>query len=300
LVKHWDPAWLGSGHVSGVTYVTDSLNLGSYQGAVDEYVNWANTFSGSEIGYQIGYQEDMSWWLPMSDPAKSLITDIKARVPSANIYNVYWVDFAITKEFPSSGPGPIGSTVTIVSPNGGESWLQNSRHDITWTSKNIAGNVKIELLKGISVSNTISSSTANTGTYSWTIPPDQTVGMDYKIKVTSASDSSVTDVSDSIFAISAAQKSITVTSPNGGESWRRGTSYTIKWASVGSVGSSVKIELLKGGALSSTITSSTANDGSYSWTVPSRQTTGTNYKIRITSTSSSSILDISNNNFAVR
>jgi hypothetical protein len=35
----------------------------------------------------------------MSDPAKSLITDIKARVPSANIYNVYWVDFAITKEF---------------------------------------------------------------------------------------------------------------------------------------------------------------------------------------------------------
>jgi molybdopterin-binding protein len=301
LIKHWDPAWLGSGHVSGVTYITDSLNLGSYQGAVDEYVNWANAFSGSEIGYQIGYEEDMNWWLPMSDPAKSLITDIKTRVPSANIYSVYWVDFAITKEFPSVGPGPIDiSTVTVISPNGGESELQNSKHNITWTSKNVVGNVKIELLKGTSVSNTITSSTTNTGTYGWTIPSSQTVGMDYKIRVTSTSDSSVTDVSNSTFTIGAAPKSITVTSPNGGESWVRGTNRTIKWTSIGSVGSSVKVELLKGGTLSSTITSSTVNNWSYSWTVPSGQTTGTNYKIRITSTSNSSILDISDNNFTVR
>src|SRR5450759_3036011 len=102
LVKHWLPSHLGSGHIAGVTYVTDSQDIGSYQGAVDEYVNWANVFKGSEIGYQIGYEEDMNWWLPMADPAKSLITDIKTKVPSANIYNVYWVDFAITKEFPVS------------------------------------------------------------------------------------------------------------------------------------------------------------------------------------------------------
>ncbi len=100
LVKHWLPSHLGSGRIEGVTYVTDSLDLGSYKGALNEFVDWANYFKGSEIGYQIGYEEDMNWWLPMSDPAKSLITDIKIKVPSANIYNVYWVDFAITKEFP--------------------------------------------------------------------------------------------------------------------------------------------------------------------------------------------------------
>jgi hypothetical protein len=99
LVKHWLPNHLGSGHVEGVTYVTDSLNLGSYQEAVNEYVSWADAFKDSEIGYQIGYEEDMNWWLSMKDPAKSIIIDIKTKVPSANIYSVYWVDFAITNEF---------------------------------------------------------------------------------------------------------------------------------------------------------------------------------------------------------
>ncbi len=307
LIKHWLPSHLGSGHVTGVTYITDCLNLGSYQGAVDDYVNWANSFSGSEVGYQIGYEEDMNWWLPMSDPAKSLVTDIKARVPSANIYSVYWVDFAITKEFPSSGkspssgpsPSPV-STITVTYPNGGENLSQNSQHDITWTSKNVTENVKIELLRGTSVSNTISSGTANTGKYSWTVPSGQTVGVDYKIRITSTSNSSVNDTSDGNFSISAAPKSITVVSPNGGERWRRGTRYSIKWTTVGSIGSSVKIELLKGGILSRTITSSTNNGGFYSWTVPSRQTTGTDYKIRITSISDSSINDTSDNSFTVR
>jgi hypothetical protein len=100
LIKHWDPTWLGSGHVPGVTYITDSLNHGSYNAAITDYVSWANHFSGSEIGYQIGYEEDMSWWLPMADPATTIIADIKTQVPTANIYSVYWVDFAITKEFP--------------------------------------------------------------------------------------------------------------------------------------------------------------------------------------------------------
>ncbi len=100
LIKHWDPAWLGSGHVLGVTYITDSLGHGSFDNAISEYVSWANHFSGSEIGYQIGYEEDMNWWLPMADPAKSIIDGVKGQVPTANIYSVYWVDFAIMKEFP--------------------------------------------------------------------------------------------------------------------------------------------------------------------------------------------------------
>ncbi len=101
VVKHWLPSHLGSGHIAGVTYVTDTLSLGSYKNAIKEYVAWANYYNGSEIGYQIGYQEDMNWWLPMSDPTKSIMTDIKTKVPSANIYSVYFVDFAITKEFPT-------------------------------------------------------------------------------------------------------------------------------------------------------------------------------------------------------
>ena len=57
--------------------------------------------------------------------------------------------------------------------------------------------------------------------------------------------------------------------------------------------------VLNQGIVNRTIASRTANDGSYSWTISSTQTEGTDYKIRITSTSYSSIMDSSNSNFAI-
>jgi len=93
--------------------------------------------------------------------------------------------------------------------------------------------------------------------------------------------------------------SITVVSPNGGENWARGTIRTIRWTSSGSPGANVKIELLKAGVLNRVITSSTANDGSHSWAIPSTQTLGTDFKIRVTSTANSAYTDTSNNNFTI-
>ncbi len=92
---------------------------------------------------------------------------------------------------------------------------------------------------------------------------------------------------------------LTVASPNGGESWVRGTTHTLTWTSTGSPGANVKIELLKAGVVNRVITSSTANDGSFSWAIPSTQTLGTDYKIRITSTTNAAITDSSNANFAI-
>jgi subtilisin family serine protease len=97
---------------------------------------------------------------------------------------------------------------------------------------------------------------------------------------------------------------ITVTVPNGGESWTRGTTYTIRWNYVGNPGSNVKIELLKGGVLSRTITSSTSRGsggiGSYSWRISKSQATGSDYTIRVTSTSNSNYRDTSNGNFTIQ
>jgi hypothetical protein len=63
--------------------------------------------------------------------------------------------------------------------------------------------------------------------------------------------------------------SITVTSPNGGEYWNPGSSHNITWSSTGTVGN-VKLEYsTNNGSSWSTISSSTSNDGTYSWTVPS-------------------------------
>ncbi len=77
---------------------------------------------------------------------------------------------------------------------------------------------------------------------------------------------------------------MTVSSPNGGESWQAGTSHTITWSSGNSPGSYVDISLYQGGSYTSSIASGTSNDGSYSWTIPSSQTAGSDYSIVISST----------------
>jgi hypothetical protein len=92
---------------------------------------------------------------------------------------------------------------------------------------------------------------------------------------------------------------LTVTDPNGGESWARSSAHTITWTSTGTVGANVKIELLKGGAFYYEITSSTPNDGSFGGTIPAGTPVGNDYRIRITSISYPSITDTSNANFSV-
>jgi hypothetical protein len=93
---------------------------------------------------------------------------------------------------------------------------------------------------------------------------------------------------------------ITVINPNGGESWTKGTTKTIKWTKVGQPGANVKIELYKAGVLNSVISPLTPNDGQYSWYIPTSQTIGTDYKIKISSTSEpTKYFDWSNNNFSI-
>jgi hypothetical protein len=88
--------------------------------------------------------------------------------------------------------------ITVLSPNGGESWLAGTSNTISWTS-NISEDVKIELYRGGSIFYTIVSSTSNGGNYLWTIPDTLQSRMDYKVKISSVLDSSLYDFSDSGF-----------------------------------------------------------------------------------------------------
>lgn len=313
--------------------------------------------------------------------------------------------------------------IAVVSPNGGENWVRGTTKTIKWSYSGIGGNVKIELLKGTAVNSVIASNTANDGSHSWTIPSGQTLGADYKVRITSLSNPTIKDTSNYNFIISAGyanaklysdkrtytqiplelvqltlqssgtapiwvkqnepwkiinvatgrtinlpictpfgygscgpkklmsgekitkgwnqkdssgnlvppgiyitsakyykqnpitgsptayiiyttltivkQPSITVVSPNGGENWKRGTTHTISWSRIGNTGTYVKIELLKGTSVNRVVSSSTANDGSYSLTIPVGQTLGSDYKVRITSTSNLIYKDTSNNNFII-
>jgi len=196
------------------------------------------------------------------------------------------VDVSSLMISPNSGAALQGTanTITVTSPNGGESWNAGTTQAITWTSSGTVGNVMIEYtIDNGSNWNTIAANTANDGAYSWTVPA--TSSSQCLIKV-SESDGSPTDSSDTTFSIvSTTNPKITVTSPNGGESWLMGSTHSITWTSSGTVGN-VKIQYTTdNGSSWKTIVSSTINDGSYTWKLPS--VTSNSCKVRVSETDGS-------------
>ncbi len=190
---------------------------------------------------------------------------------------------------------PIPS-ITVTSPNGGESWYVNSSHNITWSSANFSGNVKIDLsINGGSTWSTVAASVANSGSYTWTVPNSPATTC--KIRVADATDSDPTDMSNSNFTIAPEPVELRVTSPNGGESWYAGSVQTITWTATVYSGT-VKIELsLDGGLTYSTVTASTTNNGSYIWNLTT--STSTACRIRISDTADGDPVDISNADFTI-
>lgn len=103
-------------------------------------------------------------------------------------------------------------------------------------------------------------------------------------------------------AVAPSPSSITVVSPNGGENWVPGTTQTIRWTYAGDVGSTVTIEAIKGAAVLKTLSgvpTGSGGAGSFSLAVPSNTPIGTDYTIRITSTSDPGIVDTSDSAFSV-
>jgi hypothetical protein len=96
-------------------------------------------------------------------------------------------------------------SITVYSPNGGETWTAGSRQTVRWTYKDLSGNVRIELLNGGVLDQIISSGTrigsGGRGAFSWAVPSRQKAGSDYKIRIISLSDWTRFDESNSSFSI---------------------------------------------------------------------------------------------------
>jgi|GEM_PF-328872 len=208
----------------------------------------------------------------------------------------------------SNGPFTIGvdtsSSITVQVPNGGENWVQGSMHTLRWTYTGNPGTaVKIEALRNGTVLATIASSyplgTGGSGSYNLTFPYYTPLGPDYAIKVTSTSNPAYTDTSDGPFTISSA---ITVATPNGGEEYKIGSTLPMSWTWSGNPGSTVNIDVIKGGAILKTLTGipiGPGGSGSYNVIIPAGTPMGSDYKITVTSGSYAACTDTSNESFAI-
>ncbi len=188
------------------------------------------------------------------------------------------------------------ATITVTLPNGGETWDKGTTHTITWDYTGDTGSyVWIYVIRKSTNIRTwiadqgITIGSGGSGSYPWTIPSGMETGSDYRVYVESV-DKPFLDSSNSNFTIgeSTPAASITVSAPDGDQTWQRGTTQTITWTQTGLANTNVKILLMKGYGFNVAATIAdpvSATSGSYPWTVPSTLPTGTDYWVKIVSIS---------------
>ena len=207
---------------------------------------------------------DYEWNTPEITSTECLVK--VSDVADATIFDQSDAVFTITPQ----------SSITVVAPNGGEDWQIGSQQTIQWTSVGITGDVKISITRdNITTWETILTNTENTGSLNWNVTGPSSA--DCLVRVSTA-DGKVKDVSDAVFTISNAPV-ITVSAPNGGETWMIHETKNIVWTSA-FTGETVKIELSRDwGASWEVLSESTENDGTFEWKVTAEP--GTKCLIRV-------------------
>ncbi len=142
--------------------------------------------------------------------------------------------FTNTLTFASGTTQP---SITVLSPNGGETLGAGKTFLAKWTSSNLGNlTISIDLISKAGYPVRLASSITNTGSYQIQLPPDLKDGY-YKLQVsTNDKGPSASDDSDEYFMTvngPSTPSSITVVSPNGGETLLMGQKYKIDWESKG-------------------------------------------------------------------
>jgi hypothetical protein len=211
-------------------------------------------------------------------------------------------------------------SVTIISPNGGESWTLGSTHVVTWNFSGIPGNtlVKLVLFKdGNKIGNivqNVSIGSSGAGSFNWKVGDYEggtaAAGSGYKIRIRDMNGTYPPGEGAGGFTIVALPPppppptpSITVKSPNGGEQWGLGSTHTVTWTAV-NISGKVQLELVRyqGQMLGIIADNLVANTGSYTWKAgeyPGNTAPAGQYLIRVRSMAKPEIFDESDQPFAL-
>ena len=192
--------------------------------------------------------------------------------------------------------------IAVTSPNSAVNWGRGSMRQIAWTH-NLGTNayVRLELSRdgGATFRDVIAdvrNSGATTGGYNWLVPGPNVSGAIVRVRWL---DGQASDKSNTGFVI--ADPYVTVTAPNGGQTWTAGVPATIRWNSNLGSRETVRVEFSRDGGVSYSLVllSSTPNDGSEPVTLPTTSRTNTG-RIRLIWRRNSGVRDASNANFSVR
>lgn len=259
-----------------------------------------------------------------NDPTTSgFFNEILVMLSNSNVISIDYADkfsgIASTFKFTTPEDQIAKSLITVISPNGGEQWLQGTSQTILWNgdpSKKYNIFLDRWCPSCMAPTNLVGTIATNiTGnSFNWnagnllngnmnTLDFKNSLGVPtkYVIRIIYV-DGTGHDSSDAPFTMATStQLPITVTWPNGGEQWVRGSYQIVAWATSNIPDSSLMIVSLRNEAgVEYNLTNSTVNkERSYGFTLPSSFVLG-KYKAEVkTSVNNQSYSDSSNDYFSI-
>ncbi|MEY3443880.1 MAG: hypothetical protein RLZZ519_2161, partial [Bacteroidota bacterium] len=158
-------------------------------------------------------------------------------------------------------------TITITSPNGGESWNGCTARNITWSMSGIGSpyfDIDYSPDNGSNWVAVASNYFSPGGTYSWTLP--NITSSSFLVRVKLSSNGAILDVSNATFTVTGP---LILTSPNGGQSWVTGTVQTITWTPNGTSNNyNIEYSTNNGASWLTIVNPLSTTGNTYNWTIP--------------------------------
>jgi subtilisin family serine protease len=196
-------------------------------------------------------------------------------------------------------------SVTISSPNGGETWAVGSAHDITWTATDDVAVTSITIEYSIDNGSNwlaVASDETNDGVYPWTVPNPPASQALVRVTAYDAASNTGNDISDAAFTIAdQTAPTAAVTAPNGGEVWQVGGAEQIIWTASDNVAVTA-VDLYysnDNGANYTPIAAGEANDGTYDWLIPNAPTSQARVRVVAHDAAANTGEDVSDTTFAI-
>jgi len=288
LTQH-DITWSATDSIGVTAYAIDySTNAG---------VNWIPVQAQTNGNPQV-----FPWSVP-STPSGNCLVRVRAWDAAGNIGNdLSNAVFSIVQPADTIAPA-----VHVVSPNGAESWVIGTLHNITWTGTDNVGVTAYRLdystdsgTSWVLVQDWVN---GNPGTYSWTVPNTPSTQTLVRVSCRDPVDNIGSDNSDNAFTIFDSSPVVTVTVPNGGETWNCGSVHSITWTDSDNLGvTAYKVDYSTDAGSTWLLVQDwvSGDPHAYSWNVTSTPSTQARVRVSCRDASNGIGSDISNNNFTIR
>ena len=181
----------------------------------------------------------------------------------------------------------------LITPQPDAAVNQNLPVSFFWTPKGFAAAYHLQISTNASFS-TLVADVPYLTECRYTLP-GVAANTQYYWRVNTLNDGGASDWATSSFTTVPPMVQVTV--PNGGEAWRRGLSSVIQWNA--NVVENVALDLYKAGVFVRTLSTNAPNIPAYTWPVSVSLVPGSDYSIRIRSTTNASLFDESDASFSI-